>query len=45
MVSIGRLACELGDVIEAVDVNPVAVRVQGRGVVALDALVVLRPPQ
>jgi acyl-CoA synthetase (NDP forming) len=45
MVNLGRLACELGDVIEAVDVNPVAVRAQGRGVVALDALVVLRPPQ
>ena len=44
MVNLGRLACELGDVIEAVDVNPVAVRAQGRGVVALDALVVLRPP-
>jgi acyl-CoA synthetase (NDP forming) len=45
MVNLGRLACELGDVIEAVDVNPVAVRAQGRGVVALDALVVLRPLQ
>ena len=44
MVSLGRLACELGDVIEAIDVNPIAVRAQGRGVVALDALVVLRPP-
>ncbi len=45
MVSLGRLACELGDVIEAIDVNPIAVRAQGRGAVALDALVVLRPPQ
>jgi hypothetical protein len=45
LVSIGRLACELGDVVEAIDVNPIAVRAKGRGVVALDALVVLRPPQ
>ncbi len=45
MVSLGRVACELGDVIEAIDVNPIAVRAEGRGAVALDALVVLRPPQ
>jgi len=45
MVSLGRLACELGDVIEAVDVNPIAVHAQGRGVIALDALVVLRPSE
>ena len=44
LVGLGQLACELADVIEAVDVNPVLVRAQGRGVVALDALVVLRPP-
>ena len=42
LVSLGRLARDLGDVIEAVDVNPLLVREQG--VVALDALVVLRPP-
>ncbi len=45
MVNLGRLACELGDVIEAVDVNPIAVRTQGRDAVALDALVVLRPTE
>lgn len=42
LVNLGRLARDLGDVIEAVDVNPLLVREQG--VVALDALVVLRPP-
>jgi acyl-CoA synthetase (NDP forming) len=42
LVSLGRLARDLGDVIEAIDVNPLLVREQG--VVALDALVVLRPP-
>jgi acetate---CoA ligase (ADP-forming) len=42
LVNLGRLARALGDVIEAVDVNPLLV--QERGVVALDALVVLRPP-
>ena len=42
LVNLGRLARELGDVIEAVDINPLLVREQG--VVALDALVVLRPP-
>jgi acetyltransferase len=42
LVGLGRLARDLGDVVEAVDVNPLLVREQG--VVALDALVVLRPP-
>jgi acetyltransferase len=42
LVGLGRLARDLGDAIEAVDVNPLLVREQG--VVALDALVVLRPP-
>jgi len=42
LVNLGRLARDLGDVIEAVDVNPLLVREQG--VVALDGLVVLRPP-
>jgi acyl-CoA synthetase (NDP forming) len=44
MVAVGRLACELGDVIEAVDINPLLVCANGEGVVALDGLVVLRPP-
>jgi acyl-CoA synthetase (NDP forming) len=42
LVGLGRLARDLGDAIEAIDVNPLLVREQG--VVALDALVVLRPP-
>lgn len=42
LVNLGRLARELGDVIEAVDINPFAVC--GRGAFALDGLVVLRPP-
>jgi acetyltransferase len=42
LVNLGRLARDLGDVIEAVDVNPLLVR--GEGAFALDALVVLRPP-
>jgi acetyltransferase len=42
LVNLGRLARELGDAIESVDVNPLLVREQG--VVALDGLIVLRPP-
>ena len=45
MVALGDLSFELGDVVEAVDVNPLLVRAEGRGAVALDALVILRPPQ
>ena len=44
MVALGQLAMDLGDVIEAIDINPVSVRAEGRGACALDALVVLRPP-
>jgi succinyl-CoA synthetase beta subunit len=43
MVSLGRLALDLGEVIESVDVNPLLVMPAGGGVVALDGLVVLRP--
>lgn len=43
VVAMGRLANALGDVIESIDVNPLLVREKGKGVVALDALVVLRP--
>jgi acetyltransferase len=42
LVSLGRLARDLGDVIEAVDINPFVVC--ERGALALDGLVVLRPP-
>jgi acetyltransferase len=44
LVNLGRLACDLGDVIEAVDINPFLVCEEGRGAFALDGLVVLRPP-
>jgi acetyltransferase len=40
LISLGQLAVDLGDVIEAVDVNPFVVL--PRGGVALDALVILR---
>jgi acetyltransferase len=45
LVRIGRLASDLGDVIEALDINPFLVRKRGEGAFALDALVVLRPPE
>jgi acetyltransferase len=44
MVAMGRLASDLGDVIEAVDINPLLVMAEGEGAFALDGLVVLRPP-
>lgn len=40
LVGVGALACDLGDGLESVDVNPVLVRPEGA--FALDALVVLR---
>ena len=42
LVSLGRLASELGDAIESVDINPFVVRPAGVPSVALDALVILR---
>ncbi len=42
LVALGRIARELGDVIEAVDVNPFVARAAGKGAVALDALVVVK---
>jgi len=42
LINLGRLAQDLGEVIEAADVNPFLVC--ERGAFALDALVVLRPP-
>ena len=44
LVNLGRLALDLGDVIDAVDVNPFMVCEAGQGAFALDGLVVLRPP-
>ena len=42
LVALGRMASDLGDVLESVDVNPFLLL--DKGGVALDALVVLRPP-
>jgi acetyltransferase len=40
--ALGRLAHDLGDEIESVDINPLVALPEGQGAVALDALVVLR---
>lgn len=42
MVALGRLGLELGDKLESIDINPIVVLEEGRGAVALDALVVTR---
>jgi acetyltransferase len=42
LVALGRLADDLRDSLESVDINPLAVMADGEGAVALDALVVLR---
>ena len=44
MVALGRLGLELGDRLETIDINPIVVLDEGCGAVALDALVVMRPP-
>lgn len=45
MVALGAMARELGAVLHSVDVNPLLVLDAGQGVVALDGLVVLSPPE
>jgi acetate---CoA ligase (ADP-forming) len=42
LVALGRLAHDLGDRLESIDVNPFVALPEGQGAVALDALVVLR---
>jgi acetyltransferase len=42
LVALGRLAGDLEDVIESVDINPFVALPQGQGGMALDALIVLR---
>jgi acetate---CoA ligase (ADP-forming) len=42
LVGLGRLAADLKDVIESVDINPFVALPHGQGGLALDALVVLR---
>ena len=45
LVALGRMAIELGESLQSIDVNPFVVMPKGQGATALDALVVLRPPQ
>ena len=42
MLSLARLAHDLGDRLEAIDINPLVALPAGQGALALDALVVLR---
>jgi acyl-CoA synthetase (NDP forming) len=44
IVDLSALAERFGDRLETVDINPLLVRPEGQGAVALDALVVLRSP-
>ena len=44
MRALGQMAIDFGDCLESVDINPVLVRDEGRGAIALDGLVILRPP-
>lgn len=44
LVALSRIPDRLGDRLETVDVNPLLVGAHGMGAVALDALVVLKPP-
>jgi acetyltransferase len=44
LVHLAQLACDLSDIVEAIDINPFLVCERGRGGYALDGLVVLRPP-
>jgi succinyl-CoA synthetase beta subunit len=42
LVALGRLAVDLADVVESIDINPFVALPQGQGGLALDALIVLR---
>lgn len=44
LVALGRIAADLGDAIESVDINPFVALVHGQGATALNALVVLKHP-
>jgi acetyltransferase len=43
LISLGRIADDLGDVIESIDINPFVALRDGNGGYALDGLVVVRP--
>jgi hypothetical protein len=42
LIALGRLADDLGDRLESIDINPFMALPAGQGAIALDALVVLR---
>ena len=42
LIALGRLAHDLGDQLESIDINPLVALPAGEGAIALDALVVLR---
>jgi len=42
LLALGRLAHDLRDEVESIDINPLVALPAGRGAMALDALVVLR---
>ena len=42
LIALGRLAHDLGDQVESIDINPLVALPAGEGAIALDALVVLR---
>jgi acyl-CoA synthetase (NDP forming) len=42
LVALGRIAADLGDAIESIDINPFVALAQGQGATALDALVMLK---
>jgi len=42
LVALGCIALDLGDVVEAIDINPFVALPEGKGGLALDALIVLR---
>ncbi|MDB5533111.1 MAG: CoA-binding protein, partial [Hyphomicrobiales bacterium] len=42
LVALGRIAVDLGDSLQSIDINPFVVMPKGQGATALDALVVLR---
>ena len=44
IVSVSALACELGERVASLDLNPVIVRAAGKGAVAVDALLAIRRP-
>ncbi|MDB5776154.1 MAG: putative acetyl-CoA synthetase [Herbaspirillum sp.] len=42
LVALGRIAVDLGDVLESIDINPFVALDEGQGATALDALVIVR---